>query len=258
MAGSSIDDPSLKLFKIQLVKESLLPNNRIIGPDYCEFSELPANLVMSKAASYTDEQILGRTEPWKSYANSDTTRIEFTARLMALGGYVDSSAPVQAAGFALGLTGRFVPQTQPFLGIAGNAFSLPFGGNTDQEKLITITFEEVHQKVAWLEALTYAQYDDQGHAYPPPLVKLVYGQNFTRRGVVRAVSFQFRGPWEVSTLMCMLVECSISFEEVNQSPKGYIDVRNRTPPQVNLVLGESSFEKTKRTVVDYSRSIFGI
>lgn len=261
MAGSSVDKRDVKSFKIQLIKDSLIESARLrSGPDELEFSEIPETLILSSSANYNEERVPGRSEPWKNYADSNPTTIEFSAKLIAVGGFRDPALPVRVAGAALGLTGRFVQQSQPFLGIGGNAISLVsnylFAGK--QEDVITITFQEVHMKQAWLEALTKPQYDDQAHAFPPPLVNLIYGQNFRRRGIVRSVTFEYRGPWEVNTLLCMVINCSISFEELNVSPKGYLDVRNRTSPERGQQAQESLFDKVKKRTVDYSRSIFGI
>lgn len=279
--GLVSDRKSARLFRIEIDKSTLIPENRTAfmvekdGPDFLEFSELPDNLNLNKSAYWNNEQVVGRGEPWKNYASTSPTRINFTAKLVATGGSEAATGFVRGlndvAGFGLGLAGRFAAPTQPFLGIAGNVISAAggiksgsalrqfLGGDPDDK--IKLTFEEVHQKLAWLEALLHPQVTNEGRSFPPPAVFLCYGGNFRRRGVIPDVSFVFRGPWEVNTIMCMLVEVSIVFEESNAVPKSYNEVRNREQP-VGEVAGANFSSKAEAkggiTAADFARSVFGI
>lgn len=246
------------VFRIVLDEQTLLPNNRSQGEaSYLEFSELPEGLSFSKSANYREDAVLGRSEPYISYENSSPTRFTFTAKLVATGSPKDRSFYNGIIAGALGLTGRFVANTQQFIGIAGTIASNVAGLSTgaDTQEIVDTTFREVTQKVAWLEALTYPQIDDSGITYQPPMVNLMYGQNLLRHGVITNVNFVLRGPWEMQTLLCMVVECNIQFMEVNKVPKGYLNVRNITEPKVET-LPTQGF--TARKALDNVRSIAGL
>ena len=268
VASASLSSQPKNVFRIVLDKTSLLPNNRLGGTtedadDYVTFSEIPETITMRKGASYTDDFILGRSEPYKSYIGSTSTTFTFSARLVAMGERSDKyravSTEIAAAG--LGLTGRFVGGTAPFIGPAGKLASLAIQGknpiNTGDsfDELVSVTFAEVTKKAAWLEALVYPQYDDGGQAYPPPRVYLTLGQNFTRRGIIKEISIAWKGPWEVSSLLCMVLEASMTFEEVNKVPKGYLQARNREKPASQTKGSEYS---GTRQAIDNARSISGL
>jgi hypothetical protein len=260
IAGGNSDKGAKSKFRIRIDKSSMLPQFRTSGVDEFTFSEdAPENLTLSKAANYTEDNITGRSEPYLSYGYSLGTKINFTGKLVARGEPKDRNIPMEILGGGLGLTGRFVSGASQFIGIAGKTTSAGFNalypGESKPNEIATITFQEVTQKVAWLEALTYPQYDAQGVAYPPPRVWLQYGANFNRRGLVTDVNFTFHGPWEVTSMLCMYVECNIGFIEINKSPKGYLDVRSITQPE---------FSPTPTTgfgvqsAIDNARSIAGL
>jgi hypothetical protein len=253
-------------FRMTIDQSSMLPNNRLgeaaRQEDYIEFAELPREFSLSKSANYQEDQVLGRSEPYVTYANSGPTRMTFSARLVATGTPAERGLAMDIAGGALGLTGRFVNNLAPWAGAAvavagklGNAVSALFGdSDLDQEK-INITFAEVTQKMAWLEALLHPQYDDSGISYPPPMLYLMYGQNLLRHGIVKDVTFSMGGPWEMQTLLCMVVDCNIQFQEVNKAPKGYLDARNIKQPVAQDVAAGGI---NARSVIDNVRSISGL
>jgi hypothetical protein len=247
-------------FKIQIVQSTLLyapdqGTGERQGLSTLVFPELPENLVLSKSATYNDEVVPGRTEPWKSYSSSEPTRVSFTVRFLAQGEPKSRGLPLAIAGGGLSLANRFGPEkARPFLGIAGNAIGLA-ASLGKQNDVLQVTFFEVHLKVAFLESLVYAQYDAFGRAYPPPKVQLIYGQNFDFTGVVRSVSFVYRGPWEIESLLCMLVEASIEFEESNPAPKGYLEVQSREVPRRT---GKDPGLLSGQLAIDAARSAFGL
>lgn len=256
------------VFRIILDSMTLLPNNRLASgqDDYVEFAEFPKDLTISKSANYSEDAILGRSEPYKVYQHSSGTRITFVARLVAMGTQKERGIEMEILGGALGLTGRFVGASMPFIGPAGNLASIALsGGKTakaalgmaepSSEDVATTTFLEVTKKAAWLEALTYPQYDAQGRAYPPPMVWLVYGQNFNRHGIMRDITIQYEGPWEMSTLLCMVVSCTVRFEEVNSTPNGYTNVRNISRLSGAQISGGGF---GARSAIDNVRSVAGL
>lgn len=254
MASTTTTQTPKNVFRIVLDEQTLLPNNRSAGAEsFVEFSELPENLSFTKSANYNEDPVLGRSEPYQTYANSSATRFNFTAKLVATGSPKDRGVFSEVIAGALGLTGRFVSGTSQFLGIAGNLLTGSPG--VDTEKVVTTTFQEVTRKVAWLESLLYPQYDDSGITYAPPMVNLMYGQNLLRHGVIDNINFVLQGPWEMTTLLCMVVECTVSFREVNKIPKGYLNVRNITRPEIQR---DNAGGFTVRKAIDNARSLSGL
>lgn len=257
MSSTTNDRKGLRQFYMELVPETLLPAARV-PPYELEFNEIPV-IHDSKTAVYINENIPGRSEPWKSYAYSDPTSITFTTTLVAQGKLLERSPANAVAGAALGLTGRFVNPTVPFLGIAGNAFSLvanQFGSTP--EDIIVVLAREVYEKVNWLKALLYPQTDEQGRTFPPPQVYFHFGANFVRRGVVTHVGVVYEGPYEVNTLLSYAVKVEISFEESNRVPRSYLDVRNDRPPKSDPQTPPSLAQRLKRDAVSLARSKFGL
>lgn len=274
ITGAVADRKNQRLFRIEIDSSTLIAENRTAGTqeggkggeEILEFSELPENLTLNKSAYWNNEQIPGRGEPWKNYAATSPTRINFTAKLVAMGGTNDRKGLLDIAGTGLGLAGRFISPTQPFLGIAGNAISAAadpgsvianFLGIEPDDK-IPITFDEVHRKIAFLESLLHPQIDNLGRSFPPPSVFLCYGENFRRRGVIMDVSFVYKGPWEINTLMCMQVECNIVFEEANAAPKSHNQVKNRELGDLGQPGADFSADKFRVAAQDFARSFFGI
>jgi hypothetical protein len=241
--------------------------------------EIPESVRLSKTANYNDDTVSGRSEPWKTYTSSAPTMIEFSWKFMAEGGSKElgvGDVANQLAGFGLGLVGRFVSGSAPFLGVAGNSVSTTIRSAqalaSDQSvesvlgraifghdigDLSFPIFKEIHEKLAWMEALTYPQYDDQGRAYPPPVCWIQFGANFDRRVVVRTVSFDYKGPWEVNTLLCYLVEVSLVCEEVNRIPKGFNEARKASRPP-GTVGSPFTPEKLGKTALELARNTTGI
>jgi hypothetical protein len=187
----------------------------------------------------------------------------FSARLVATGSPKEQGLIMDIASGALGLTGRFVNSLAPWAGAAvaaagklGSSVYNAVAGNSDlEQEKIDITFQEVTRKVAWLEALMYPQYDDSGVSYPPPMVWLMYGQNLLRHGIIKDINFNLQGPWEMQTLLCMVIDCNVQFQEVNRAPKGYLDARNIKQPTKETV---ASGGINPRSVIDNVRSISGL
>lgn len=263
--------PPANVFRLYIDRKSLLPASRFITPEYVEFVDLPDDVQFSKSALFNDEAILGRSEPFKSYLSSSVAQITFTGRLVALGkaddGWQKIATKIIAGG--LGLTGRFVGASMPYVGPAGKLASLALNAEKgykdfmgefgeDQARIATCTWDEVTKKARVLEALVYPQYDWRGHAYPPPLVRLQHGQNFTRPGVVKQVSMRWKGPWEVSTLLCMVVEAGIYFEEVSPRPKSFDEVQTGAGYYSSAVTDDMSIQTTQNKIQDNVRSISGL
>ena len=261
------DRRGLKTFGIRLVKPSLLAFNQLLTGDedlYLEFSEIPERVVVQKSASYIDEIIPGRSEPWKNYSHSNSTVVSFTAKLMATGAGLNSSfssaglslAATAVSTFTAPITSQVsfpAAQQSTASPIVSAGLSVP--GRLTSVSLIPVILLEIHKRVDWLEALTYPQYDEQGRAFPPPLVELSHGANFKKRGIIRDVQFTYMPPYEPITLLCMQVECSITFEEVNYTPKGYLEVRNRWDP---LHGGLDRFKPNKQDAIGAARSALGL
>lgn len=258
MASTTTTQTPNNVFRIILDERTMLPNNRSVGAEsFVEFSELPENLSFQKSANYHQDAVLGRSEPYQTYANSSATIFTFTARLVATGSLRDRGVLMEVIAGALGLTGRFVSGSSQVTGAAGNLTTAALGANKgiSAEEVVSATFQEVTRKVAWLEALLYPQYDDQGITYPPPMVNLMYGQNLLRHGVITNINFVLRGPWEMTTLLCMVVECNVVFTEVNKVPSGYLNVRNLLPPKPQI---DTSSGFRPRKIIDNIRSLSGL
>lgn len=254
MAYPTTTQVPTNVFRIVLDETTLLPNNRSVGAEsFVEFSELPENLSFTKSANYNEDAVLGRSEPYQTYANSAATQFSFTAKLVATGSPKDQSLFAEVLAGALGLTGRFVSGASQFIGAAGNLLTGTPG--IDTQKVVNTTFQEVTRKVAWLEALLYPQYDDSGITYAPPMVNLMYGQNLLRHGVINNIQFTLRGPWEITTLLCMVVECQVRFTEVNKIPKGYLNVRNLNKPKPQI---DPTSAFSVRKAIDNARSLSGL
>lgn len=276
--------PHLPLFTIGIEPDSVVTEQSdraaaldALRPLTISLPHLPESVRMTKTANYNDETIPGRSEPWKSYSHSSPTQIEFSFKFVAMGAQDQGPFSFSGlAGKALGVVGQNFSQAAPFLGVAGNTLStavtvaeasaaaanpgrlVESAVRGEAQSNAAIVFREVHQKVSWLEALTYPQYDSQGRAYPPPKVTILYGLNFERTGVIRTVSFDFQGPWDVEMYLCYLVETSIVFEESNDQPRGWKDVRNRQLPRSSQVGSPFSTAKLAQTGVDLSRAIVGL
>lgn len=260
MAGDRKNRNRLKLI---IDRTSMLPENRLEIDELTFSEDAPSQVNISKGAHYHEDNVIGRSEPYLSYGYSMSTKVNFTGKLVALGQEKDRNIPMEFIGGALGLTGRFVGGAATYIGIGGSVISEAinqetinrlFGQESSNETALT-TFTEVTQKVAWLDALQNPQYDSQGKAYPPPRVWLKFGQNFKKRGVIDSVSFVLQGPWEVRTLLCMQVDCQISFIEVNTAPKSYRDVRNISGPELSEA-PDTGFNG--EDAIDNARSLAGL
>jgi hypothetical protein len=261
MASASTNSPGTNTFSILLDPASVLPSTPNTLLQYIELSSLPDPTVTS-VSNWHEDNILGRSEPYRSYMYSSSNIVSFTGFLVAMGTPQDRDIALSVVGGALGLTGRFVGQAQPFIGPAGKIFSAAYNklfGRSDkeiQEAVVTSTYNEVTRKARWLEALTKTQYDDQGWAYPAPHVFLQHGQNWKRRGIIQSVSITWKGPWEVSTLLCMVVEAAITFVEDNQTPKSFVEVATGAPPE-RTPLKDSEYTGVQKAI-DNARSLSGL
>ncbi len=255
--GTTTTQIPTNVFRIVLDEQTMLPNNRSVGAEsFVEFAELPENLTFTKTAVYNEDAVLGRSEPYQTYSNSTPTTFTFAAKLVATGSPKDRGIFTEVLSGALGLTGRFVSGASQIIGNVGVAATIKrFDQGTNAEEVVSATYQEVTRKVAWLEALLFPQYDDQGITYAPPMVNLMYGQNLLRHGVITNISFTLKGPWELTTLLCMVVECNIQFTEVNKIPKGYLNVRNIQPPKPQI---DATTGFKPRKVIDNVRSIAGL
>lgn len=245
------------IFRLILDRTTLLPTSRLDTEDYLEFSGIP-DVNIQKSAVYHEDQVTGRSEPYRSYNYSTPTQISFTGKIVATGSPKGGNIPMEVLAGGLGLVGRFVSGTAPFIGPAGKLGTHALNALTNDQgsDVAAFAWVEVKQKADWLEALTYPQYDDAGRAYPPPLCWIQFGQNFTRRGVLKSVTLDYHGPWEPLTLLSMYVEAQCTFEEVSLQPKGYLDVRNaytRGFEKANLATGSPV-----RAVIDNVRSVAGL
>jgi hypothetical protein len=218
------------------------------------FSEIPESVLVQKRASYNEEVVPGRTEPWLNYSHSEGTIITFTAKLFAQGERKESWTD-GLAGTALGLGARFYAPAAPFLGIGGNALSMLLG--EDPSSPSPTIFKEVHQKAAFLQSLTYAQYTEQGIAYAPMKVWLVVNDLDWVRGVIKEVNITYKGPYDVDTLMSYQADCYIVFQESNPHPKGCVDVFSLRAPNPRA---EADFDWSMagKSALGTGRSIMGI
>ena len=229
--STRLDRPSMRQFYLVLDRQTVLPGSRVAGDDRLEFTELPEELSLTRSANYIDIDIVGRSEPLKSYANSPSTTFDFSVKFVAVGDPIAAgvglsnlskfSGAAVASGLAAVVSGvSGVLGSSAFENTAATLIADSGAG-----KAAALEFE-VHQKIRWLEALTYAQYDAQGRAFPPPAFYFIYGRNLERRCIMRSVTLVYKGPWDVTGLLCHVAEVSISAEEVNALPKSYQDVRN--------------------------------
>jgi hypothetical protein len=216
---------------------------------------------IGKSASYTDEQIAGRSEPWKVYNSSGSTMIDFAAKLMAMG---ESKSPwpfkeaVSLAGQIgnrVGLGGLLGVATTYAPRLYRNIMDLV--GNNTGDEITSTTFTEVIKQAVALEALVYPQYNDDGIAFPPPMVYLKYGP-LTRRGIIRDVRFRLRPPWDVATGLPMLIECNVTMEEVNRVPKSFLQVRNYQLSDNGAAGQQSEVVPFKSSIYKRAREVFGL
>lgn len=241
---------------------SVLPKDRFLMMGGVEFCGIP-DVQCQAGASWHEDNILGRSEPYRSFTFSTPTVFSFTGILVATGGKpLGQDLATSIAAGALGLTGRFIGQTQQFIGIAGKAFSTISGlmnGESQEavenERIATI-FGEVSTKAAWLEALTKPQYDSMGWAYPPPHCYLKHGQNFNRRGVVTGLTLTYKGPWEVNTLLCMVIEAHVTFTQDSETPPSMVDVAAMKQP--DRVAVEPTGKYTTQKAIDNARALAGL
>jgi hypothetical protein len=251
-------------FRLEILKDSLLPETRVSVRDFdlkMEFSEIPENVNISKSALYTDEQIPGRSEPWKVYNSSGATMIDFSAKLVATGEEKSPSlvsrgvTMVGQIGHKFGVGG--------LMGQAATYAPRVYRGiqNLSQDKrgeeLTSAVYDEVIKKAAFLESLVYPQYNQDGIAFPPPLLNLRYGP-LVRRGVIRDVRFRLTKPWDPITGMPMMVDCSVTMEEVNRVPKSHLQVRNFQRPETGSAGQGTSVIPFKSKVLGLARSTFGL
>jgi hypothetical protein len=264
MTAAASRSPGANTFKITLDLDTLLPGTLFAGVSTgFEMAHIP-EVHVNASSVWHDDNILGRSEPFKSYAYSPNTQISFTGKLVVQGDMKSRNIPTEVLAGALGLTGRFVGSSAPFLGPAGNLASLAMRGqlfekpSDVQERVVVAVFKEVTQVAAWFEALTKPQYDLMGYAYPPPHVRVQYGQNFTRRGVVGSVNLVYRGPWEVATLLCMEVEVGFTLLEDNKIPKGFLDAANMKTEAVKRNYVDPNLYGTGQAAIDNARALTGL
>lgn len=255
----------VQFFYMEILFESLLPEIRrsVKQEDLIiTFSEIPDSVNIQKSAMYNDETIPGRSEPWKTYSSSSSTTIDFTAKLVATG--MEKSPSIISRGVTLagqvgnklGLGGEIGIASTYAPRIYRNLMSL--SQDKKGAELTAAVFEEVHKKAAVLESLVFPQYNEDGIAFPPPLVNLRYGTAITRRGVIRDVRFRYTGPWDVNTGMPMSVEVSVTMEEVNRVPKGHMEVRNFQVPEDGAAGRGPSGVPFKLSILKIARSGFGL
>lgn len=266
-------DLPLNLFSLEILLNSLTPANKESlkeeGKRIIKFSEIPSSVIMSKSANYVDERVPGRSEPWKTYSESGSTVIDFTVKLVATGasdpkgGRGLGSSVVSAAGqianrFGVdGLISRAVTiggalRDTVVQDVVSGKSEFAFGKDAQA------IFVEVTRPAFALLALTFPQYDDNGIAYPPPLVNLRHGNNFIIRGIVDNVRFNWMGPWHPTSGLCMQVECQISLKEVNQIPKSFLDVLTQRVAGNGAAGQIQTFVRTPRNLLGQARAAFGL
>lgn len=256
------DRRGIKTFKLELVRASLLnpPGAADLFTDIeMEFSEIPERVLVAKSAVYKDVHIPGRSEPWKTYSHSNPTVVTFTAKLVALGapltGSVGAAAASAAATLAYaGLSAAGVPTSVTFEGNDSTLFRNA-AQRAESLKRVPSIILEVQRRADWLRALMHSQVDEQGRVFPPPLVNLIHGANFTLRGVLTDVTLAYEPPWEPNTLLSQVVECNVTFHEVNLTPKSYLEVRNGWNPIIGN--GLERFRPDARDIIAASRSLAG-
>ncbi len=259
-------DRGAQLCYLETIPESLLPGARASSFVRLAFSGIPTDVSYSKSAHYINESVLGRSEPHKTYSYSGASTISFAGQLMVQGGPADDSWAKAVEAFAATQATRFISQFNPQAagpaGLAGNVFSaLRNSEASDAERIQTI-LAEVHEKMAWLKASQYPQYDAAGRAYPPPLYRFRYGDNFGTTAltvVITSFSAKFNPPWDVYTLLCHGITVTLSMEERNERPLGYAEARARYGTAFSSAQADSrQFSVSSRSIQDVSRSSFGL
>jgi hypothetical protein len=259
--SSSFDRPIRDHYYVEVLSRTVLDADPSDSNILIQFSDIPEAFQYIKSAIYNRENIIGRSEPLRIYSHSEPTIVQFTGRIISSGETKTDPSAMAVAGAGLGLVGRFYAPAAPFLGIAGNVMSLINDEFKDQEDLIIGIVKHVHYKVAHLEALCYPQYDVQGIAYPPPKVRLVFGRNFMREGIITSCSPKFYGPYEMNSMLAYNCDVSLTFEEANPTPLSYTDVRNGVYDRLIGVSGESKegiWSKLKKDGMSMARSKIGI
>ena len=152
-----------------------------------EFQLWPQDLSNQKVAEYNDFPIVARSEPVRVYSHSGPSIFNFT--LM----YVSSISPAD----------------DPAL--------------TDEQKKILPA-----QAANFLHALTYPRYKN-GIAEAPPVVILIVGDYISARCITRSVNIGHGElcPWDVDTMLPMMMLGQIVLEEVNLVPPSYETIRSR-------------------------------
>jgi len=233
-----IDDMgTVELFTVTIDQNTLLPSVRKKFrrdkpwlPLVLRFSEVPEPVIVSKAATYQQYRVPGRSEPLRIYDSSSTTKLTFKAKVVATGGSTSyNSAAFVTRKLAGKVANRLYTKGAQYMGVAGNAISrLSNPTNPDgvsaAAKIAKACITEVKEKVQFIESLTYPQYDESGRVYSPPLVWIKYGENFNRRCLLSSFTVNYRGPYEESTLLTYVAELSMNFEEVSKKPKDFLSV----------------------------------
>lgn len=240
-------------FAIRPIPSSLLPGTEL-GFLALTFPEVPEGITLSKSATYHDDMIPGRTEPLKSYVNSGASSIDFTVKIVATGdSKPDRSAtqltPAERVNNIFNKFGLIGPtevgEAQGF-----NTQARP----TDVE---IVLIQEVRQKVEFLYALTHAQYDAFGRAFPPPRITLEFGENWVREGVITSVTLTYGMPRDPLTLLCHHVDATLRFDEVNARPLGFHEARRGMMSATYPAVGQNALSSRGETATDAARRVAG-
>ncbi len=244
---------AIKRWYILLDQETVIQASRsAIGAsqsgERLEFNTMPESLTVAKTANYADIMIPGRSEPYKYYSHSSATQLSLSLTIIAMG----DPQKKRTAGIV-------TPQSSlKFKNVDGSEQRVDKGVGPaniverDDNFIIAALEREVHDKLRWIEALTYEQVSEQGIVFPPPSIFFVYGQNFTKRGVLKNFSIEYQGPWEVTTALAYQAKLSMAFDEVNVIPKSYADVRE------NIIRGQASNPDARASAMVAGSALSGL
>lgn len=117
--------------------------------------------------------------------------------------------------------------------IIGRSSPLHFYGSTSARTIQlelnfvaeTNAFEEVFQKVAWIQSLKYPEYRGK-YMRPPHRVSLIIGRFISLDGILKTADVTWRAPYDSETKFPMLAVVNLSIEEAVETPYGYERVRD--------------------------------
>lgn len=127
----------------------------------------------------------------------------------------------------------------PIMGYSGSsarevAFDLMFvasvtgGGSGSKVKVDSLSMANVKQKVDFLKASQYPDYDNWA---PPPRFRLVLGKLMSLTGIITGAQVTWQGPFTHSGALPLMATVSIRFTEIERVPKSFRNMATGSAPK---------------------------